>query len=88
MKLVLQIAAGVTLALLAMRLVDMLMARAALQAAEQSLPALPTTTPTRPPVVYLPAPEPASLTTAPKRCQITTADGVTHYCHGPLTDPR
>jgi hypothetical protein len=84
MKLILQIAAGAFIALAAMHGLAILRDRATLTSTAIAQPAAPT----QPATVYLPAPGPVHYDRIPKPCQITTPDGITHYCNGPLTDPR
>ena len=96
MKLVIQIAAGVLIALIAEKLLELaagaLILTSAVQALDMSLPKLPrlespghqvtAQTYTRP------TRQSQSSDPLPprKRCQITKPDGTTTFCSGPLTD--
>jgi hypothetical protein len=88
MKLIVQIAIAIILADLCMQGIHLLEAAAAVHAVTDALPTA-TTAPVvaeprqavLPPVLPVPLQVPAR-----KPCQITTQDGVTHFCAGALTD--
>jgi hypothetical protein len=94
MKLIIQIAAGVILGWLGIQLITAMETAIALRAITEALPSVPATpfahrspTTTTPTPAGLP-PGVVALHEIPKPCQITTANGVTHYCQPPYKTTR